>query len=50
MKMLPVFVTSAVAGVLISAMVFAAPVSDGAEGAGYSPMNRAEAYHLAVAN
>lgn len=50
MKMLPILVTSVVAGVFVSAMVLAAPLSGQDGAASQSLMNRAEAYRLATAD
>ena len=50
MKMLPKIVPGVLAGALVSAMVFAAPVSDTAVSKAPAPMDRAAAYHLAMAN
>lgn len=50
MKLLPILATSAIAGVFVSAMVFASPLSEGVKAPAYGPMNRAEAYRLATAD
>lgn len=50
MKMLPMIVPGVLAGALVSAMVFAAPLSTVSAGKVPAPMDRAAAYHLAMAS
>lgn len=50
MKMLPMIVPGVLAGALVSAMVFAAPVSESAVSKVPAPMDRAAAYQMAMAN
>lgn len=49
-KMLPILVPGVVAGVLVSAMVLAAPLPETAKGQQLDMMNRAAAYRLAMAD